>query len=100
VIRRDVVFAPEAIDDLIQLQEWISHAAGAKVSAGYLDRLENFCLGLELASERGQLREDIRSGLRIVGFEKRITIAFVVDREVVTIIRLFYGGRDWEALLS
>jgi toxin ParE1/3/4 len=34
--------------------------------------------------------------LRIVGFERRITIAFTVSTENVTILGIFYGGRDWE----
>jgi toxin ParE1/3/4 len=37
--------------------------------------------------------------LRIVGFRRRVTIAFTVDEERVTILRLFYGGRNWEAVL-
>ena len=36
------------------------------------------------------------SGLRIIGFERRITIAFTVDDSQVTILRVFYGGKDWE----
>jgi toxin ParE1/3/4 len=42
------------------------------------------------------MRDDIRPGLRIVGFERRVTIAFSVDDGRVTILRVFYGGRDWE----
>ncbi|MEM5501433.1 hypothetical protein WNY59_07505 [Ahrensia kielensis] len=42
------------------------------------------------------MRDDIRSGLRIVGFEKRLTIAFIVSNTNVTILRIFYGGKNWE----
>lgn len=56
-------------------------------------------MGFSHASERGQLRNDIRPDLRIVGFERRVTIAFSVDAEHVTILRVLYGGRDWEAEL-
>lgn len=63
----------------------------------YIERLEATCLGFSAASERGHRRDDIREGLRITGFEKRVTIAFTVDETRVTILRLFYGGRDWEA---
>jgi len=38
-------------------------------------------------------------GLRVVGFERRVTIAFEVDDERVTILRIFYGGVDWERAL-
>jgi hypothetical protein len=43
----------------------------------------------------GQLHEDIKPDLRMVGFERRVTVAFTVDETTVTILRLFYGGQDW-----
>jgi toxin ParE1/3/4 len=98
--RRDVAFAPEAVDDLVRLYEWIADAAEPDTAMAYVERLEAYCLGFDLASERGTLRGDVRPGLRIVGFERRITIAFVVDDQSVTVLRLFYGGRDWERALT
>jgi toxin ParE1/3/4 len=47
-----------------------------------------------LAAERGTRRDDIRVGLRVVGFERRVTIAFHVDPKRVTIDRILYGGRE------
>jgi toxin ParE1/3/4 len=35
----------------------------------------------------------------MVGFEKRVTIAFTIGDDDATILRLFYGGQDWEATL-
>lgn len=96
---RAVVFSPEARDDLITLitlYDWIADAAGTQTAIGYLERLEKYCMGFAQASERGHSRSDIRPNLRITGFERRITIAFSVDADCVTILRLFYGGRDWE----
>jgi len=94
---RVVVFAPEARDDLITLYDWIADVAGNQTAISYLERLEAYCMGFTHASERGHSRDDIRPNLRITGFERRITIAFSVDAERVTILRVFYGGRDWEA---
>lgn len=97
---REVIFAPEARDDLRALYEWIADAAGPVVAISYLERLEGYCLGFSHASMRGHHRNDIKPGLRIVGFERRVTIAFCVDESAVTILRLFYGGRDWEPLVT
>jgi toxin ParE1/3/4 len=96
VKRRKVIFAPEARADLSSLYDWLADAAGPEIALTYIERIETWCLRLDLASERGHIRDDIRPGLRIVGFEQRITVAFIVDRETVSIIRLFRGGRDWE----
>lgn len=93
---RRVDFAPEALQDLIRLYDWIADAAGPDTAFRYIGRIETYCRGLGLAAERGHRRDDIRPGLRIVGFERRVTIAFTVTESQVTILRLFYGGRDWE----
>lgn len=98
--QREVVFSPEAIDDLNRLYDWIASVAGSTVALQYIERIETFCMRLDLASERGVLREDIRSGLRVVGFERRLTVAFSVEAETVTIYRLFYGGQNWEEVLA
>ena len=42
------------------------------------------------------MRDDLRPGLRITGFRRRVTVAFSVDEDRVMILRLFYGGQDWE----
>lgn len=94
--RRRVVFATRARDDLLDLFDWIAGRAGSDVAHGYLDRLERFCRDLELASERGQLRDDVAPGLRIVGFERRVTVAFRVLPDHVVIVALHYGGRNWD----
>jgi toxin ParE1/3/4 len=91
--RRRVGFATSAKADLLKLHDWIAGRAGTAVAAAYLERLEVYCLGLEFAAERGHRRDDIRPGLRITGFERRIAIAFIVEPEQVTILRLYYGGR-------
>ncbi|MCB2054456.1 MAG: type II toxin-antitoxin system RelE/ParE family toxin [Geminicoccaceae bacterium] len=94
-----VTFSPEALDDIERLVDWIARKAGPEIAAGYLTRLESYCRNLAFGSKRGQARDDVRPGLRTVGFERRITVAFTVTDDSVVILRLFYGGRDWEERL-
>ena len=94
--QRSVIFAPEARDDLISLYQWIAERGGANIALGYIERIERYCNTLDLASERGHSRDDIRDGLRIIGFEKRVTIAFMVADHTVTILRIYYGGQNGE----
>lgn len=98
--RRAVIIAPEAEADLTGLYDWIANAASPSVALGYVERIERHLGSFDVAAERGIRRDDIRPGLRIVGFERRVTIAFTVEPERVTILRIMYGGRDWEAGLS
>lgn len=55
---------------------------------------------MDIASERGTRRDDIRPGLRTIGFERRVVIAFHVSARRVEILRFFYGGRNWTDLLE
>ncbi len=93
---RRVVFAPEAGDDLAGLYDWIAEQASPSTAMAYLLRVETFCRRLSIGSERGHIRPDIRPGLRIIGFERRLTIAFVVREDDVTVLRIFAAGRNWD----
>jgi toxin ParE1/3/4 len=95
VKRRTVVFAPEAREDLFDLFDWIASAAGERIARDYIARLEAYCLSFDVASERGARHDEVRAGLRVVGFERRLSIAFTADKDRVTILRLLRAGRDW-----
>ncbi len=97
--RRRVSLSRDARIDLAEIYDLVADAAGPSVAIGYIDRLKRWCLGFDLAAMRGRARDDILPGLRIVGFERRVTVAFLVRDEDVVILRLFYGGRDWESQL-
>ncbi len=98
--RRQVLFAPEAVQDLEAIYTLISEGGGSGRAQNYLARLESHCLGFDLASERGTARDDIRPGLRITSFDRRITIAFKVTAEEVVFLRLFYAGANWQSGLA
>src|SRR5262249_45577471 len=49
--------------------------------------------------ERGTRRDDIHAGIRTMGFERRATIVFRVMENEVVIVRIFYGGQDYERRL-
>jgi toxin ParE1/3/4 len=90
----EVVFAPEARDDLLQLYD-----SGPARARAYAERVLSYCLGFETFLERGTRRDDLRPGLRVVGFARRVTIAFHINDNRVTIDRVLYGGRDLSAAL-
>ena len=99
MIRRIFVYSPAAREDLFALYDRIAAVTSHNVARAYGLRLRDNIEGFDLASKRGTPRDDIRRGLRTVGFERRVTIAFRVQAERVLILRVFYGGQDWEAAL-
>ena len=93
-----VVFSPEAENDLLELYLYIAERTGDAHALVYIERLERYCKGFEEFPERGTSRDDLFPGLRVVGFERRVSIAFHVNADTVTFDRLLYGGRDLESL--
>lgn len=98
--RVEVSFRPAAEADLFRLYEYIVEEAGRQVAGEYIERIEEACLSLGLSPERGTRRDDIRPGLRTMGFERRATIVFQVRKADVVIVRIFYGGQDFEGKLK
>jgi len=98
-MKHKVSFRPQAEDDLFELYRYIATEAGLAVAGGYVERIEAACLGLEIFPHRGRSRDDIRPGLRILGFERRAVIVYRLLGSEVVIVRIFHGGRDFERAL-
>lgn len=90
-----VVFRPAAENDLIALYHYIATNSGFQRADVYIDRIEQACMALADFPLRGTQRDDLHPGLRITGFERRASIAFLVENDTVRIVRIFYGGRDF-----
>jgi toxin ParE1/3/4 len=94
-----VIFTPLAERHIDKLHEYIATHSGEDRADGYINRIVDFCTGFATLPLRGTQRDDIVPGLRVTGFERRVTIAFVVTEDTVLIEGIFYGGRDFEAIL-
>jgi plasmid stabilization system protein ParE len=91
-----VLFAASAQADLDELFEWIADRADLATALAYAERIRRYCVGLQPFPERGTRRDDLRAGLRTVGFERRVTIAFTIQADQVIILRILYAGRSLE----
>ena len=94
-----VEFLRSAANDLFDLYDMIAAEAGSAVAGTTIERIEAACLILETSPLRGTKRDDLASGLRTVGFERRATIVFRIRGSAVTIVRVFYGGQNYERVL-
>ena len=95
-----VQFTPEALADLARMYDRIAPRGGARVAASYVARIYQYCLDMGTFPERGARRDDIWQGLRLVGFERKATIAIEVMADEVRIMRVFGRGQDVEAELG
>ena len=91
---RTVVFSPEARDELLELYDYIAGRGAPNAALNYTLDLEARCLALADFPEQGVQRDDIRPGLRVLGFERRTMIAFHITPMDVVIDRILHGGRD------
>ena len=62
-------------------------------------RLAQRCILIGDAPQQGRRRDDFRLGVRTIGFERRVTILFEVSVEQVTILDVYYGGRQTPFLM-
>lgn len=95
-MNRRVILARRALLDLEELFVWLADETGVVTASRYTERLQAFLGRLDIFPERGTLRDDILPGLRLIGFERRVTVGFHVSHQEVVIARILYGGRDLE----
>jgi len=95
-----VIFAPQAKTQLLALHHHISEAASPAIAERYTTSLVQYCLSLSTFPHRGTRRDDLRPGLKLLGFRRRVTIVLSLNDRVVTILGVFYGGQDVEAALQ
>jgi toxin ParE1/3/4 len=93
-----VIVSDKAEADLFAIREYITGRAGEAVALRFIERIETYCLGFSTVPERGTRRDDLRPGLRTVGFRRRATILFEVDhkKHQVVIHGVYYAGRSFE----
>ncbi|CDX12252.1 Plasmid stabilization system [Mesorhizobium sp. ORS 3324] len=98
--RLAVVLSEAAISDLDTIALYILESSGSdSVATSFVDRIKDRCHSIGNAPRGGRPRDDIVPGLRMVPFEHSAVIAYVVESNIVRIVNVFYGGRDYETLM-
>jgi toxin ParE1/3/4 len=90
---REVIFRPSAVADLKEIYDYIERHS-PESAARYVEWIEAYCMKLAHFSERGTRRDELKPGIRIIGMQRRVAIAFVVLEDRVEIAGIAYGGRD------
>lgn len=93
----EVLFEAAARQDLRDIFDYINTRAGFDSAERFTTRLVQHCISLSQTPERGTRRDELRPGLRTMGYRKRATIVFKVDRAArkVVILGVYYGGRNY-----
>ncbi|MDX8440737.1 type II toxin-antitoxin system RelE/ParE family toxin [Mesorhizobium australafricanum] len=98
--RLAVVLSEAAISDLDAIAAYILESSRSQsIANGFVDRIRERCRSIGDAPHDGRPRDDVVLGLRTVPFEHSAVIAYFVEGDAVFIVNVFYGGRDYEALM-
>jgi toxin ParE1/3/4 len=95
-----VAISPEAGAQLLSIYHYIAGEASPETAKRFTDSILDYCASFESFPHRGSKRDDLRPNLRIVGFRRRVSIALAVGGNRVDIVGIFYGGQNYEAVLS
>ncbi|MGS0743028.1 type II toxin-antitoxin system RelE/ParE family toxin [Glaciimonas sp. GG7] len=98
--RYNVIFTPEAQQQLVALYRYIAVAASSEIAERYTDTIVTYCESLQYFPQCGVCHDEIRPNLRITHYKKRTIIAFSVEAEDISIIGIFYGGQDYKTALQ
>ncbi len=94
-----VIFAPEARAQLASIYTYIAGKASPELAFAFTTSIVDHCETFTTFPQRGARRDDLRPGLRTIGFRRRVTIAFHVESQTITIVGIFYGGQDIDQAL-
>ncbi|TGQ41981.1 MULTISPECIES: type II toxin-antitoxin system RelE/ParE family toxin [unclassified Mesorhizobium] len=98
--RLAVVLSEGALADLESIAAYVLDRSGSEgVANNFIDRIKVRCGSIGNAPRGDRSRDDIVPGLRTVPFEHSAIIAYIVDDDLVRIVNIFYGGRDYETLM-
>ena len=99
--RLTVRLRAQAHQDIKDIFEWIvSETNYPSVAENLVNRIYARCETLGEFPLKGRARNDLQEGLRIMTFERRAAIAYRVLLDEVEVTNIFYGGRDWEVIIS
>jgi len=87
-----VVISAKAQKKLTQLELYLAARFYPENAERFIDRLVDACESLTLAPYRGTARDDLKPGMRSVGFERKVTIYFKIHGRKVVIVNITYRG--------
>ena len=97
-----VTYSAGASEDIEDLGFYIASEASAEISIRYVRSLLRECNSLALAPFRGTKRPELRPNMRIIGFQRAVTILFRIEKakHLVVILGTAYRGRTIAHILA
>lgn len=78
----------------------LERSRNPQVAIHYTDRIYDRCERIGDVPRGGIARPDLGEGIRMVPFERSAVILYRLTDDAVEIVNVFYGGRDYEAIMG
>ena len=95
----ELVYRPAALADLDAIYDFIEPDSPRK-AVQFVHDIRAKCRLLCENPRLGPARDNIRPGLRIYPMFRRVVVCYRIAESTVVVVRVLYGGRDYEAILS
>lgn len=95
----DLVYRPDAKEDLENIFRHIALESPERAFA-FVNLIRDRCALLQVVPALGPARPQLGAGLRIYPIRRRVVVVYLIGDATIEIVRVFYGGRNIEALLA
>lgn len=92
-----LAYRPAAVADLDAIFDFIGADNPARALT-FVDQVRGQIRKLCAYPQLGPAREDLGQGIRIFPMLGRVVVAYRVQPEAIEVVRVFYGGQDYQSL--
>jgi toxin ParE1/3/4 len=92
-------YRPRAEEDLEAIYQLIAQDSPAR-AFNFIEQIQQRCDLLRDSPEQGRARPDLRPCLRVIPYGRSVVIAYQIAGNAIEILRIFYGGQDFETIMS
>jgi toxin ParE1/3/4 len=94
-----LIYSGASLLDLEEIFDFIATENPVRART-YIEDIRNSCRDLCETPLIGTERSDLRPGLRIMPLWRRVLIAYELPPGELLVLRVFTGGRDYEAIMG
>jgi toxin ParE1/3/4 len=98
-VARSLVYLPRAGEDLEGIYRFIAQDSPTR-AFDFIEKIQQRCDLLRDYPEQGRARPDLRPGLRVIPYGRSVVITYRVTGDMIEVLRIFYGGQDYETIMS
>jgi toxin ParE1/3/4 len=94
-----LIYRPRAEEDFEAIYRFIAQDSPARAFS-FIEQIQKRCDLLRDSPEQGRARPDLRPNLRVVPYGRSVVITYQVTGDTIEVLRIFYGGQDYETIMS